>query len=213
MSKHTTRETWLVAAVEAMRPLFATVDAEIPAVRVSVGWPGGRGDKNRTIGQCWNSHAAADSVCQLFISPVLDDAPTVLATLAHELVHAVDDCKSGHRGEFARMAKGIGLTGKMTATVASDELREKLAKIESKLGDYPHARLTTMRRVAGRPEDPSNPESPEGEPKAGEPKQTTRMIKTSCPDSGYIARTTRKWLEEFGAPLCPCHSRAMEVAS
>src|SRR5690606_23016796 len=113
--RFSTREEWLVAAVEAPRPLFAEVGEEIPAVRVSVGWPGGRGRKNSVIGQAWAKEAAADGVAQVFISPVLDDASRVLDVLAHEIVHVVDENKSGHKGRFARIAKGIGLEGKMTA--------------------------------------------------------------------------------------------------
>ncbi|MEV0267753.1 hypothetical protein AB0H43_03175 [Hamadaea sp. NPDC050747] len=188
-----TREEWLIAAVDAMRPMFAEQGAEIPAVRVSVGWPGGRGKKNAVIGQCWASAASADKVAQVFISPVLDDAGAVLATLAHELVHAVDDCKSGHKGNFARLAKGIGLAGKMTATVAGEELKPKLAEIAAGLGAYPHAKLLSF--PAGK----------------GEKTQTTRMIKCSCADCGYTARTTKKWLDEVGAPICPCNREEMQV--
>src|SRR5690349_10363518 len=123
-TKFSTREEWLVAAVEAFRPMFsALVDEQIPAVRVSVGWPGGNGRKNAVIGQCWATAASADKVAQLFISPVLDDAVRVLDVLAHEIIHAIDDCQSGHKGRFAKIAKALGLTGKMTATVAGDELK------------------------------------------------------------------------------------------
>ncbi len=32
----------------------------------------------------------------------------------------------------------------------------------------------------------------------------SRMVKVSCGECGYIARTTRRWLKKAGAPLCPC---------
>ncbi len=42
--KFSTREEWLVAAIEALgKTVFADADVELPPVRVSVGWPGGRG--------------------------------------------------------------------------------------------------------------------------------------------------------------------------
>lgn len=191
-SKFTTREEWLVAAVAALTPLFEELGEEVPAVRVSVGWPGGNGRKNSVIGQCWATGASADKVAQLFISPVLDDAVRVLDVLAHELVHAVDDCQSGHKGRFAKIAKGLGLTGKMTATVAGDDLKVKLEGIVEELGEYPHAALASAQGADG--------------PK----KQTTRMMKVECVEgSGYKARMTRQWLEEFGAPICPCHEERM----
>ncbi|WP_229398107.1 SprT-like domain-containing protein [Micromonospora okii] len=183
-----TREEWLVEAVDMFVPIFAAVGAQLPRVRVSVGWPGvsSRKGLHKVIGQCWASTVSADKVPQVFISPVLDDAGTVLATLAHELVHAVDDCASGHKAPFARLARGIGLAGKMTATHAGDALAARLAEIADHLGPYPHARLSTGAAGAG----------------AGEKKQTTRMIKCEC-GCGYAVRTTRKWLDSVGAPICP----------
>jgi len=192
-AKFQTREEWLVAAVAALAPIFAAVEETLPEVRVSVGWPGGNGRKNSVIGQCWSTKVASDSVSQLFISPVLEDAVRVLDVLAHELIHAIDDCVSGHKGRFAKIAKAIGLTGKMTATVAGDDLKAELEKIAANLGDYPHAAIV-------------NP----GQGADGPKKQTTRMMKVECSEgSGYKARMTRQWLEEYGAPFCPCHNEQM----
>lgn len=187
----TTREEWLMSAVGALTPLFEEVGEAVPAVRVSVGWPGGRGNKNSVIGQCWNKAAAADEVAQIFISPVLEDGLRVLDVLAHELVHAIDENKSGHKGNFARIAKAIGLEGKMTATVAGEALKERLTEVIDDLGAYPHAALSPAL--------------------AGGKKQTTRMLKVECPESGYIARTTAKWLDAYGAPKCPCHDEVMQI--
>lgn len=185
-ARFTTREEWLVAAVELLaRDVFNPSGIDLPAVRVSVGWPGGRGNKNAVIGQCWASAAASDKVAQLFISPKLDDAVRVLDVLSHELVHAADDCQSGHKGRFAKWARIIGLEGKLTATVAGDELTEKLSAIAEELGLYPHAALASVDGAEG--------------PK----KQTTRMLKLEAPCCGYIVRTTAKWIE-VGMPSCPC---------
>lgn len=196
MQTFTTREEWLVAAVAALAPIFDEAGESIPAVKVSVGWPGGRGRKNSVIGQCWHKDAAADSVAQIFVSPVLDDAARVLDVLAHEVIHAIDENASGHRGRFARIAKAIGLTGKMTATVAGEDLKARLDEIAADLGDYPHAALL-------------NP----GEGADGPKKQGTRMLKVECASgSGYKARMTRSWLDEYGAPFCPCHKEPMVEA-
>lgn len=193
MTATSTREAWLVAAVDALRPLFSEVGEDLPPVRVSVGWPGGRGKKNAVIGQCWATSAAADKVAQLFISPVLDDAVRVLDVLAHELIHAIDDVTSGHRGRFAKIAKAVGLEGKMTATVAGDDLKARLEGLAADLGDYPHAALGATADGAEGPK-----------------KQGTRMLKVECAEgSGYVVRMTRKWLDEYGAPKCPCHGSTM----
>lgn len=105
----------------------------------------------------------------------------MLDVLVHELVHAADDCRSGHKGAFRRLATAIGLTGRMTATVAGPELAARLHALAEELGPYPHAALDASMRK----------------------KQSTRMLKVVCPDCGYAVRTTNKWLE-IGVPTCPC---------
>lgn len=188
-----TREEWLVAAVDTLRPMFRELaDVDLPAVRVSVGWPGGRGKKGGVVGQCWATGAATDKTSQLFVSPVLDDAARVLDVVAHELVHAALDCQGGHGSPFAKIAKAIGLEGPMRATVAGEALKARLEEIVTVLGAYPHAALSTAAEGADGPR-----------------KQGTRMFKVECPMSGYKARTTRQWLDEYGAPFCPCHNERM----
>lgn len=210
-TRYATREEWLVAAVDALRPLYEEVGETLPTVRVSVGWPGGRGNKSRVIGQCWAKVAADDRINQLFISPVLDDATRVLDVLIHELIHAIDDCQSGHRGRFAAIAKAVGLTGPMTATVASDVLRARLDGIAATLGAYPHAKMLNPADVPEAPLPPT-PGAPTPRISSGPRKQGTRMLKVHCPDSGYTIRMTRKWIDDLGTPKCPCHDRAMVEA-
>ena len=180
-----TREAWLLEAANALRPLFEAVGEEVPALRVSVGWPGGRGKKGNVIGQCWSKASSTDEVAALFISPVMVDPIEILAVLMHEIVHAVDDCQSGHRGRFAKVAKALGLVGKMTSTTAGDDLKVTLAAIAEDLGEFPHAAMTG------------------GGTGSGPKKQGTRMLKVECPADGYVVRTTAKWLE-VGLPTCPC---------
>jgi hypothetical protein len=184
LTYHRTREAWLTAAVEALTPLLTAVDAAVPPVRVSVGFPGGRGRKNAVIGQCWAAEAATDKVAQVFISPTIVDPVQVLATLLHELIHAVDANKSGHRGQFARVARAVGLQGPMTATTPGEALSATLRAVANGLGMFPHAALRTGVSGAHKP-------------------QGTRMLKVECPACGYTVRTTQKWLD-VGTPSCPC---------
>lgn len=182
---HKSRENWLLDAVDIFRPWFEEHGATIPElVRVSVGF--GKRQRKGTIGVCYSSKAAEDGVHQLYMSPVLDDPVQVLGVLLHELIHAWDDCKSGHKGEFKRVALALGLTGKMTATVPGDDLTTRLQDVVGKLGPYPHAKLNLSELG---------------------PKQSTRMLKVWAPDCcGMIVRTTQKWLIEVGYPSCPCGS-------
>ena len=192
------REQWLETAIELMKPHFteSIPGVEFPKVRVSVGWPGGKHGP-RTIGQCWAPFTAADNVSQIFISPVLDDPILVLATLAHELIHAIDENKSGHKGAFGVMARAIGLEGRLTATVAGEALTAVLATILEKLGAYPHAALGSV------PADPTRTIT-------GAPSRNKSMQKVVCEESGYVARVSNKWLLE-GTPSCPCHNVPMVV--
>ena len=195
------REQWLETAIELMKPHFteSIPGVKFPKVRVSVGWPGGKPGP-RTIGQCWAPFAATDNVSQIFISPVLDDPILVLATLAHELVHAIDENKSGHKGAFGVMARAIGLEGRLTATVPGETLTAVLATILEKLGAYPHAALVAAGSVPG---DPTRTIT-------GAPARNKSMQKVICKESGYLVRISNKWLVE-GTPSCPCHGEPMVV--
>ncbi len=38
----------------------------------------------------------------------------------------------------------------------------------------------------------------------------TRMLKAQCGDCAYTVRVARKWIAEYGPPLCPCNGEPME---
>lgn len=188
---HQTREQWLEAAVRLMAPLFEEKDYTVPAVRVSCSFPSVRAlaAKKRRGGECWGKEITVDGVPQIFISPLIKDSVEVLAILVHEVVHAVVGSAAKHGGKFKKCALAVGLEGKMTSTVAGDELVEIAKEWIKELGDYPHPGL----KPGQRPEK----------------KQTTRMVKCECEECGYSLRTSRKWLDDAGAPLCPCNKKPM----
>lgn len=189
---HGNRETWLRAAVVELAPMFAERVGHkdprariMPSVRVSCGFPsaGGKGKRKQTIGECWPRDRSADKVNQVFVSPTLADPVRVLDVLVHELCHAVDDCKSGHKAPFKTLAHAMLLEGPITATVAGDAFKAEIAApIIAKLGPYPHAGLDVS--------------------KSTKPTQATRMLKAECPGCGYAVRLSRKWLE-VAVPKCP----------
>jgi hypothetical protein len=93
MTKYTTRESWLLAAVDLLRPIFLEKNHVIPAdVMVSCGFAS-TGTRSHHVGQCWSKRSSANEQNQIFISPALHEPIEVLDTLVHELVHAVDDCQ------------------------------------------------------------------------------------------------------------------------
>jgi hypothetical protein len=181
------REVWLAKAVsELQKHVFGPQGSTIPKnQRVACGWPsvGALATSKRRIGEAWSSVASGDKHFEIFISPYLSKPLDVLATLAHECIHTAVGLECGHKGKFAKLAKAIGLEGKMTATHAGDALKATLAKIEKRLGKYPHASLVGMTN--------------------GRKKQGTRMVKAECGSCGYVVRTSMKWILA-ATPICPC---------
>jgi hypothetical protein len=187
-----TREQWLGALVDAMRPTFAGLGFPLPdRIRVSCGWPSksALSSKSRRIGEAWSHRCSADGAHETFLSPSLADPVEVGAVLVHELVHHAVGVEHGHRGPFARCAKAVGLVGPMRATSAGPELASRLHALAESIGPYPHGAL-----VAGN----------------GRKKQGTRMLKVQCPDCGCLVRMTRQWLDEAGAPTCACGGAMQE---
>ncbi len=188
-----TREEWLQKAISLCTAhKFKPQGYLVPKVRVSVGLPYGRGSK-KAIGQHWHPKSSDDSVGSIFISPTINDTNEVLATLVHEIVHAAVGNEAKHGKIFRKCAESVGLTGKMTATVAGDELKGYFKKVLLKrLGLYPHSRLNI---AVGRPTK----------------KQTTRMVKMECPIHQYKCRAALLKIIENGPVICPICNEPMEV--
>lgn len=197
------REEWLTRAAGHLGTMIETASSlTVPPTRVSVGWPGG---KRSALGECWKPTVTRDGLSHIFITPTVDEGPRALDILLHELCHATVNMHypeaEGHGSQFGRLARGVGLEGKLTATVAGEELALTLADLVSdELGTYPHAAI----------EPPMKPKV-----------QTTRMHKVVCQNRqcrtfdfetnvGYTLRTTAKWLDSFGTPICVCGERMEE---
>ena len=184
-----TREQWLNKLADRLNgALFK--GQRLGNFRVSVSWPGGRGKKNSVIGQCWSPEASSGGVTEMFISPTMSDPMRVAGVLAHEMVHGIVGVEHGHDKHFGKLAREIGLEGKLTATTEGEAFKAKVQPILDKLPAYPHHAMNPGLN--------------------GKKKQSTRLIKCECPECGYNVRVTRKWLE-VGLPGCPEHGE-MEVA-
>lgn len=203
-----TREEWLLAVAIELDEWFIakagvtclTGESE-PNFRVSVGWPrGSRGPTAaKTLGICYASSSVKDGKPAIYISPILDDSLTVAETLAHELSHSIAGHTCGHKGEFQRIARAIGLDGPLTATKAGPDLRSELARIIRYIGvDY--AALHSPQNVS-----------------ESRKKQGTRMLKATCgaadvPRCDFTARVTASHSDSV-AHYCanaegncrPCH--------
>jgi hypothetical protein len=206
-----TRESWLESAVDIFRPRFIEVGLPLPElIHVSVGFAyGARQENGKVLGQCWARQASDDGANHVFISPEIGDTFDVLETLLHELIHAADDCKSGHKGEFAKAATRLGLLSPMTFTPASPEVQAELLLIAVELGDYPHGALHPTMVKAKTPVPVGAPLTGTTKLHSGPAKQTARMIKCSCATCGYTVRTSRRWID-VALPICPVDLIAME---
>lgn len=186
--KFETREEWLQACVDVLRPAFKAAGQPLrEAIRVSCAFP--KRARNRAIGQHWSPEASTDKHHEIFISPVLDQPLRVADVLAHELVHTHH---ANHKpSEFGKLARALDLEGKLTATMGGEKFKQRFGKGIAALGVYPHK---AMRMTATG-------------------KQSTRLLKCECEQCGYVARVTRKWIEAAGAPICPEDEIAMKVSS
>ena len=185
------REMWLNECIQKLRSEFEQLAHPLPEkIRASCSWPSksGLANKKRRIGEAWSAKNSADRSCEVFISPVLKDPVEVAATLVHELVHCAVGVEEGHKGKFTRLAKAVGLEGKMTATRAGEALAARLREITDGIGPYPHAELTHSNAMK---------------------KQGCRLLKVVC-ECGCVVRMTRKWLDEVGPPTCGCGAAMVE---
>jgi hypothetical protein len=119
----------------------------------------------------------------------LDRPIEILHVLAHEMAHAIVGTEAGHKGGFVKLCKAIGLIKPWTATTPGPELAKALAIYALQLGPYPHARLNDVHK-----------------------RQTTRMLKATCPNPDcealengkpYTVRISQQ-TADFGCPTCPC---------
>lgn len=193
------REAWLLEVASLLQPEFqqVTLVKTPPKYRVSVGFPSS-GKRGKAIGECWAANLSKDAHHEIFIHPVLDEPVSVAATLTHEMAHAYAGLAAKHGPLFKKVVTPLGLVGPMKSTTAGDVFKQLIAPILKKVGDYPHAALTT------------------GGVSSRGPKQSTRMIKVACGECGYTVRSSMKWILT-GVPACPneeCgnHGEPMEAA-
>ncbi len=142
------REAWLHEAADMLIDdvILEHTTRPKPTLRLSCGFPKGSRGGRKVLGVCYPTKASADGVNEVFISPELAEPLRVLDILSHELIHAMLDCAGGHRGEFGRIARAIGLEGPLTETHAGEALTSQFYDVLTIIGGYPHAPLTQGRK-------------------------------------------------------------------
>ena len=183
---HTTREDWLTAALEEIRPIAAHLGLILPPqIRLTCGLPS-TFKRSGATGETWIG-STEDGAVEIMVSPTLADPAAVFAQLLHEVVHAgLGD--TSHAGNFPAMAEALHLdscgptTEPWKRTMQAAGFGAFWGEIIAGLGDYPHGAL-----LAGM----------------NQKTQSTRMHKCYCPTCAWTFRATIKHIAR-GLPTCVC---------
>jgi hypothetical protein len=183
-NKYTSREAWLQAATNSLRPYFEKLSYRLPEkIRFAIAFTSG--GKKGLAGECWRPESSADGHYEIIIKADRDDPVDILGILVHELVHALLPLSAKHGKKFKAIAGRVGLEGKMREAAPGPVLHERLSSIAENLGPLPHARLD----FATRSDAPK--------------KSGVRMLKAECSAAcGYTIRLIPKWAK-VGLPVCP----------
>jgi len=129
------RCAWLQRAVTLLEPHFRQSGLELPPVRIEM-------DRILTRRACACARAQ-NGVNRISISPCAIEPRDILHTLAHELLHAVDDCASHHGAGFRRSAGKIGFIPRGNGALACGPvIAAVLKEVHTALGAYPHFAAT-----------------------------------------------------------------------
>src|SRR5207248_7211022 len=96
-------------------------------------------------------------VNRIVLGPQAGDPAGMLLSLLHELLHAADDCASGHKGAFAEAATRLGFDSPMTRTPPGIELAAEVITLAEALGPFPHPRPDPPAADAPAPVPPRGP--------------------------------------------------------
>ena len=138
-----TREAWLHRAIEAFRPRFAEIACRCPASSMprSASATAGGQRASTYSASAGPGGPAPTGLTTSSSARRKATRPGMLVSLLHELIHAADDCTSGHRGAFAEAATRLGFEGPMTQTPPGIELTAEVITLAEALGPLPHAKL------------------------------------------------------------------------
>jgi hypothetical protein len=180
-----------------VKPAQITLTVQSKGRKNAVGW---------FAPERWKRGAAKTNIHEINVSAECITTHDMGELMLHELAHAennvlgIQDCSSNqmHNKKFKSMAEKLGLEVKPRDkrygygfTDLGDGSKKFLASIKFDKSIFDAARLGGIRKKG---------------------KVGSRLIKCECGECGYVVRTTNKWIESSGAPICPCNESAMEVA-
>ena len=187
-------------------------------VRMSCSWIKGRRTE-KAVGVCFpRSWRDGGGINEIFITPQEWKSADVLNTLLHELIHAVDDNRHGHKTFFKDVGLAVGLMEPMTSSPSSETLTGYFETVVKRIGEYPH-KLVALHTIAKPNQDPMAPKPDptgngdgDGKPSDGRGTQKGRLRTVHCPENGsggckfimYISGKNLERLQTKGLDTIPC---------
>lgn len=168
-----------------MRTWFDDLGFPLPPIEARTGFSSS-GRRTRNIAESWSQDGGKSFV--IFVRPDHNDEFEVAAAIAHQMCRISVWDKDDHGFLFRHLAVSIGLRGRKSESPPGNLFRELVGPVLEQTGAMPSQAI-------------------EHADVAQKTRQTTRMVKVTCADCGYIARVSRKWLNEVGPPLCPQHGK------
>lgn len=187
-----TREEWLLVAYGKLSPLFESHGTLPAKVAILTSWAPKR-SKREVLGACYPKSWTENEMTYITITPEVgkEDKVQILGILMHEMIHALGI--KGHRKDFGKVAKPLGLLAPWTTLQMSEELTSRFDILAKELPEYPHQKMT-----------------PPPKEKNDNPKTNGGALKFQSPENPkYTVFIYKKWLEEFGPPICPISHEAM----
>jgi hypothetical protein len=192
---HSTREDWLQAAVEELRPIFDLISKPLPKrIRTSCGYPL-HYKRNKRIADSHASEDSADRTLEVFIAPSICDPSVVFTALLGQLCRATNGAWS-YGSSYATVAVEVGLEPDTSSpdiwrsAKGGTAFKTMYGDMIAGLGKYPHASLALSEKKT----------------------QSTRMLKAYCTECGYTVRLTSKWALA-GLPICPLDNTSFQLES
>ncbi|TQV78515.1 transcription elongation protein SprT [Denitrobaculum tricleocarpae] len=177
------REDWLREVATAMRGWFDDLGFPLPDFDVRTGFPS-VGRRSPNITDSWTQDNGATYV--ILVRPDRSEETEVAAALAFQMCRIAVGDRDQHGYLFRHLAISLGLKGTRNESPPGALFKEITKSILETAGPLPSPEIQQIDKDKA-------------------PGQTSRMIKVSCSECGYVARVSRKWLSEVGPPHCPLH--------
>lgn len=177
------REDWLREVASAMKGWFDELGFPLPSFVVRTGFPA-VGRRSPNITDSWTQDNGVSYV--ILVRPDRSEAEDVAAAIAFQMCRIAVGERDQHGYLFRHLAISLGLKGSKHESPPGALFKEITKNILDQAGPLPSPEILQIDTDKA-------------------PGQTSRMIKVSCPECGYVARVSRKWLAEVGPPHCPDH--------